>query len=197
MKNNINFHKRPPKNQLIVQSLGKTWAHPHILQVCANSLGLGVVLWVKEDRIYCIRFQWCVTSVVLFFPPGADKPRKVHLCGGFYSQYFNIPFLRTFVLFWLIHNDVILVIVISSLKIKQTHEGKQFENKCWESQQNLLKVPWSRKIILEKFCQRWGSVCTSTAVCLLQTHLSAEALRSSVSSEAESPVQLCAQRHNC
>lgn len=28
-----------------------------------------------------------------FFPPDVKKQHKVRMCGGFYSQYFNVPFL--------------------------------------------------------------------------------------------------------
>lgn len=67
------------------------------------------------------------SSWVLFSPLDVGSPQKVHLWGGFYSQYFNIPFLGRFVFYWLIHNDVILVVVISSLKTKGRHEGKASE----------------------------------------------------------------------
>lgn len=74
-----------------------------------------------------------------FFPPLAvNNPHEVHLCVGFYSQYFNIPFLRTSVVYWLIHNDVILVIIISPLKTKQNHEGIFFYNKYSEKSMHNL-----------------------------------------------------------
>lgn len=129
MKSNGDFHR---SSLWRITFPAETLDQPPIFQLCPkfSSLRSWCLAWRKIERRCCLWFQWCVTSVVgfLFSPPlDVGSSQKVHLWGGFYSQYFNIPFLWRFVFYWLIHNDVILVVVISSLKTKGNHEGKVFE----------------------------------------------------------------------
>lgn len=83
----------------------------------------------REDLLLMVPVVCDFSSWVLFSPLDVGSPQIVHLCGEFYSQYFNIPFLGRFVFYGLIHNDVILVVVISSLKTKGSHEEKASERK--------------------------------------------------------------------